>query len=575
MFGQRRTREVPSRCRSVGRSQHGPAASSGSLDRSAGGRLRRCACRLGRSLAVLLFVAFWLQGAIAVSEPPGPNPFPNRTLAPSLDGGTAWLNTSRPLTLKELRGKVVLLDFWTYCCINCLHVLPDLKFLEEKYANELVVIGVHSAKFDNEKLTENIRQAILRLGIRHPVVNDSRMVLWRKFDVHAWPTLVLIDPEGYYCGFVSGEGHRDTLDRAIRELIQYHRAKGTLNDQPLRWDLERLAPTPLRFPGKVLADGERGRLFVADTGHNRIVVCSLDGRLLDVVGSGQLGRRDGPFELASFDHPQGLALVGERLFVADTENHLIRVVDLKRRTVETLAGTGRQARGRPRGGPLRSTPLNSPWDLCAVGDVLYVAMAGSHQLWQHRLGADTLEVFAGTGREDVQDGPLSRSAFAQPSGLTTDGTDLFVADSEGSAVRRVRLGRGQVETLAGPSNLPNGRALFRFGDRDGVGASARFQHPLAVAWWKDQVLVADTYNHKIRSVDPDTGRVTTVFDGAAEDGKSPGALAEPGGLSCVGDRLFVADTNHHRLCVLDLKTGRLSELQVDGLKPPSGERSGR
>ncbi|MGE5194762.1 MAG: thioredoxin-like domain-containing protein, partial [Deltaproteobacteria bacterium] len=295
------------------------------------------------------------------------NPFPRRFKAPDLDGGTGWLNTSGEITLKDLRGKVVLLDFWTFCCINCMHVLPDLAYLEKKYDKQLVVIGVHSAKFSNEKESENIRRAIVRYEISHPVINDSEMTVWNKFGARGWPTIVLIDPEGYYCGFISGEGNREALDMVIEKVIAYHKAKRTLDETPVRFDLERekAKPTPLKFPGKILADAAGRRLFISDSNHNRIVIASLEGKLLDIIGTGAIGRADGAWDKASFDHPQGMALIGEKLYVADTENHLLREIDLKARTVGTLAGTGKQGHER-RGGGLLTTSLNSPWDLVHV-----------------------------------------------------------------------------------------------------------------------------------------------------------------------------------------------------------------
>ncbi len=310
------------------------------------------------------------------------NPFPRRFKAPDLDGGTGWLNTSGEITLKDLRGKVVLLDFWTFCCINCMHVLPDLAYLEKKYDKQLVVIGVHSAKFSNEKESENIRRAIVRYEISHPVINDSEMTVWNKFGARGWPTIVLIDPEGYYCGFISGEGNREALDMVIEKVVAYHKAKGTLDETPVRFDLERekVQPTPLKFPGKILADEAGRRLFISDSNHNRIVVASVEGKLIETIGTGAIGKTDGAFDKASFDHPQGMALVGDRLYVADTENHLLREIDLKGRTVGTLAGTGKQGHER-RGGALLTTSLNSPWDLVHIDGKLYIAMAGPHQLW--------------------------------------------------------------------------------------------------------------------------------------------------------------------------------------------------
>ncbi len=509
-----------------------------------------------------------------VRQAPVENPFPNRPQVPEgiLDGGTGWLNVSGPISMKDVRGKIVLFDFWTYCCINCMHILPDLKFLEKKYANELVVIGVHSAKFENEKDSDNIRQAILRYEIEHPVVNDSKMIIWRKFGVRAWPTQALVDPEGRYVGSISSEGHRELLDGVIGKLVAYHKAKGTLDRTPLRFDLERTAakPTPLKFPGKVLADEKNNRLFISDSNHNRIVVSTLDGRLLDVIGNGAIGARNGSYDTALFDHPQGMTLVGETLYVADTENHLIRTVDLKRKTVSTLAGTGEQARRRVSKGKLQQTALNSPWALAHVDGRLYIAMAGPHQMWSHKLGSDAIGVYAGSGLEDITNGSLTEAALAQPSGVTTDGKFLYVVDSEGSAVRKIPLDRGgRVTTVVGTSDLPHGRALFEFGDVDGVGGDVRLQHPLGVVYRDGLLYVADSYNHKIKKVDLAKKEAKTwLGDGKAGDRLDPPRLSEPGGLSLAGGKLYIADTNNHRIAVADLKTGKLSVLTLDGLEPP-------
>ena len=503
------------------------------------------------------------------------NPFPNRPKAPSIDGGIEWLNIApgSEINLKDLRGKVVVLDFWTYCCINCMHVLPDLEFLEKKYAKELVVIGVHSAKFANEKDSEAIRGAILRYEIEHPVINDANMTVWRKFGVSSWPTLVLIDPEGHYVGQQPGEGNRELFDRLIGMLVDYHRKKGTLDTSPVRFDLEsnRLEPSPLKFPGKVLADAAGGRLFISDSNHNRIVVTGLDGTLKETIGSGAIGRRNGRYADASFDHPQGTVLIGEELYVADVENHLIRVVDLKKKTVRTLAGTGRQAGFGDKGGPLRKTSLNSPWALAHIKDTLYIAMAGPHQLWSHKLGSARIGVYAGTGREDITDGPLDKCALAQPSALATDGRHLFVADSEGSSIRQVDTAPGgSVKTLVGAHDLIRGRTLFEFGDIDGVGDKVRLQHPLGVAFHKGSLYVADTYNHKIKKIDLKTRRSTTFLgQGKRGDSLKPARFAEPAGVSVGGNTLYIADTNNHRVCTVDLKTGKLARLMIVGLKPPA------
>jgi thiol-disulfide isomerase/thioredoxin len=210
-----------------------------------------------------------------------------RVRAPEITGGRGWLNTDKPLSIAALKGKVVLLDFWTYGCINCIHIIPDLKKLEAKYANQLVVIGVHSAKFQNEKETENIRRIILRYEIEHPVYNDSEYAVWQSYGVRAWPTQVLIDPAGYVVGGISGEGNYEVIDQAIAKIVEDFRKKGELNEEPIKLVLERakVGELPLAFPGKILADASRDRLFIADSNHNRIVITKLDGTLMEILSS--------------------------------------------------------------------------------------------------------------------------------------------------------------------------------------------------------------------------------------------------------------------------------------------------
>src|SRR6266581_3005860 len=347
----------------------------------------------------------------------------DRIRAPELTGARGWLNTDKPLTLSALKGKVVLLDFWTYGCINCMHIIPDLKRLERKYPNELVVIGVHSAKFANEKETENIRRIILRYEIEHPVVNDADFAIWNAYAVNAWPTRYLIDPAGYIIGRLSGEGGYEALDKAIGDSIAEFRKRGKLNEAPLKLVLERakVGDLPLAFPGKVVADAKSERLFISDSDHNRLVIAKLDGTLLETIGTGAHGADDGSFERATFFRPQGMVLDGETLYVADTENHLIRQIDLKAKTVKTIAGTGQQSREYGVTGPARTVALNSPWDLQLVGRTLYIAMAGPHQIWKLELDKQKVSTFAGSGREARLDGALDDSAFAQPSALATDG----------------------------------------------------------------------------------------------------------------------------------------------------------
>jgi DNA-binding beta-propeller fold protein YncE len=487
--------------------------------------------------------------------------------APDFPRGLQWLNTDHPISLKELRGKVVLLDFWTFCCINCMHVIPDLKKLEEKYGSALVVIGVHSAKFTTEQGTKNIREVILRYGIAHPVINDKDFEVWNSYTANAWPTFMLIDPEGKVIGRHAGEGAYDVLDPVIGETVKEFESRGALNRTPIVWKLEQSVEPEsfLSYPGKVTASADGTRLYVTDSNHNRVVVISIpDGTVVYVFGSGAMGLKDGSVEEAEFNRPQGIAVDDSMLYVADTENHAIRVIDLKMRTVATLAGTGRQARDFNVPGRGTGVELNSPWDLIKRGDTLFVAMAGFHQIWTINVKTGEAAPLAGSGRENIVDGPLRQAALAQPSGITSDGTHLYIADSEVSGVRDILAGAGgYVRTIVGTG-------LFDFGDKDGEGEHVRLQHPIGIAWTSHGLFVADTYNNKLKLVDPESRRVKSVVGtgkAGMRDGRAADAeLNEPNGLVAVGDVLYIADTNNHLIRTYDTRTGEVSTLALKGIE---------
>jgi thiol-disulfide isomerase/thioredoxin len=524
-------------------------------------------------LVILLLVAICAvlggpatEGATFQKEQDRMPEYEGKVNAPDFPEGMQWLNTEKPISLRDLRGKVVILDFWTYCCINCMHVIPDLKKLEKKYANELVVIGVHSAKFNGEREIDNIRQAVLRYEIEHPVVNDWQMEIWQEYAVRAWPTLMLIDPAGKIIGYVSGEGIYEPFDKLISKVIEQFDARGQIDRRPFKLKLERhRAPASmLAFPGKVLADEKSRQLFIADSNHNRIVVLSLDDyEVKEVIGAGEIGIADGGFETATFNHPQGMALDGRTLYVADTENHAIRAVDFDKRAVTTIAGTGHQAsRIDQLGGQGKQTELNSPWDLVMHGGMLYIAMAGPHQLWKMNPKTGGIVPYAGSGRENIVDGPLASAALAQPSGITTDAAKLYFADSEVSAIRSADLDpNGNVETIVG-------EGLFEFGDKDGKAKEVRLQHPLGVVYHDGALFVADTYNNKIKRVSP-KDKASQTFVGTGEEGLVDGERAqfdEPGGVSVAFGKLYIADTNNHAIRVADLKTKRVETLQIKGLE---------
>ncbi len=488
--------------------------------------------------------------------------------APEFPGGHTWFNVSEPLSLSDLRGKVVLLDFWTSGCINCQQIIPDLTRLEDEFADELVIIGVHSGKYDREQEDASVRQSILRFGLRHAVVNDPDFVIWSTYGVNAWPTLVLIDPAGNVVGGRSGEGIYPVFQPVVAALVEEFDARGEIDRSPIAIDLEAAGVTSafLSFPAAVLADEAGDRLFIADSGHNRILIAGLDGELQGVIGSGQEGFDDGMFEEATLRQPQGLALSadGNTLYIADTRNHAIRAADLRTNLVTTIAGTGLRALTLPQeGAPAVETDLASPWGLLLHEGTLYIAMAGTHQIWTIDTEANTVSVFAGSGGEGIQDGPRYQATLAQPSGLTTDGSTLYWVDPESSSVRRLSIdGEGDVETLVGTG-------LFDFGDADGAGAAARLEHPQGIVYANGTLYVADTYNHKLRTVDPASREVVVVAGGTRagfDDG--PGVeslLSEPNGLSVANGILYIADTNNQVIRLMDLRTNAVSTLELNNL----------
>lgn len=455
-----------------------------------------------------------------------------RVRAPELRG-RAWLNTGgRTLSLQDLRGKIALLDFWTFCCINCLHVLDELRPLEETYADVLVTVGVHSPKFAHEADPAALAAAVERYDVHHPVLDDPELETWQQYAVRAWPTLVVVDPEGYVVAQLSGEGHGHALDVLLAELVREHEAKGTLH----RGDGPYVAPPPpataLRFPGKVVVL-PGGTLLVSDSGHHSLVELGADGEtVLRRIGSGERGLADGAPEVARFSEPQGMLVLPEALrattgydvVVADTVNHALRGVRLADGHVRTLAGSGRQwMQGSG------TADLSSPWDLAWHDGRVVVAMAGIHQLWSFDPATGAVAVLAGTTHEGLLDGALADAWFAQTSGLAAGGGRLWLADSETSSLRYAE--DGQVRTAVGTG-------LFDFGHVDGPAEQALLQHPLGVTVLPDgSVAVSDTYNGAIRRYDPAADEVSTLLTG----------LAEPSDAVVVDGDLVVVESAAHRL----------------------------
>lgn len=510
---------------------------------------------------------------------------------PEFQKGLTWFN-SAPLSMsKDLKGKVVILDFWTYCCINCMHVLPELRKLEEDFAGKpFAVVGVHSAKFDNEKDDDAIRNAIVRYDVQHPAVNDQEMSMWRSLGINSWPSLLVVTPNGKVLARFAGEGHYEDLKDVISAALNYYGDRNELSNTPLKESLEknkdtRLLNSPLRYPGKIAVDKMNKRLFIADSGNHRIVVCKYDGTFIEEIGCGLPCLNDGTFMESGFNSPQGLAYdeSSNTLYVADTENHAFRSIDLSQKKVKTLLGDGTRGFDLTGGKSLSDQKLNSPWDLCLSKDrsAVYIAMAGQHQIWSYDKASGLGSVYSGNGYErNYNSGYPATTSWAQPSGLSlsSSGNTMYVADSESSSVRSLDLTSGSSNAEAGgdPGFADN---LFAFGDKDGKGAAVRLQHPLAVCAAGDEtVYIADSYNHKIKVLDTKTDSVKTLA-GSDSAGYKDGELAscmlsEPAGLAiCEDDKaLLIADTNNFLIRKLDLASNTMSTLDLSSIPRPNMEK---
>lgn len=442
-----------------------------------------------------------------------------------------------------------------------MHVIPQLRDLEAQFHDVLVVIGVHSAKYTTEGRDVHLQDAVRRLHLDHPVVNDRQMRVWNEYAVRAWPTLMFIGPDGRVIGKHEGEFDPDAMRDVVAQMVE--EAAADLDRTPFALPTEPIdAGQRLSYPAAVQVTDEA--MVIADTGNHRVIIAGPNGRIEQVIGSGEAGFRDGSPADAAFRAPHGLDVDDGAIYVADTENHSIRRVDAGTGAVQTIAGTGRIARSYGSGGIATMTDLRSPWDVAVVDGTLYVAMAGNHQIWMQPLGGDEIRRYAGTGHEGKRDDRVPRAWLAQPSGIVRYGSDLLFADAETSSIRIASSDpAGDVVTLVG-------KDLFDWGDLDGDFDAALLQHAAGVAVDPATGLIyaADTYNNKIKRLDPVSRTVSTLAgtgDPAHADG--PGEVAaffEPHGLSVHAGVLYVADTNNHAIRAVDLTTGAVSTISLSG-----------
>lgn len=463
--------------------------------------------------------------------------------------GAPWYNVSRPLTWSDLRGRAVLLDFFTPGCINCIHMIPVEHELKRRFGERLVIVAVDSPKFSASATTQGLTAFITRYHVTHPVVLDSATRLWDAYGIPAWPTFVLVGPDGKVRGQYIGEQTVDGLAGPIRAALADAPPATAL--KPLPMLVMAGAGGALDAPGGISVSGDS--VAIADTAHNRIVLANRNGTVTAVIGTGCEGAADGSYAQAQFARPHGLTFHAGRLYVADTDNQRIRVIDPAARTVATLAGDGR--RRFIAGGEFSaaSASLNSPWDVAWAGGRLYIAMAGDHDIWRYDPDTRRIGPWAGSGREGLADGDRRSAEFAQTSGLTTHAGILYAADPESSSIRAIDLARGNVTTLIG-------QGLFKFGFRDGIGTRALLQHAEGLTWLDGSLYIADTFNDALRRMDLKSGRVTTVAR----------HLAQPQAVAALApETLLVAESNGDRVVAIHLPDGKVTPWPLRGLKTPA------
>ena len=467
---------------------------------------------------------------------------PAPALHPSLD----WLNAD-PQTIANQRGRVLALLFWNASSVYSQNLIGELTRLRARHPLALSVIGIHLPKFDAEIDPRTVSRAVNQLDIDFPVANDRGWAVWQQYGITGWPSVALIDPLGRLREIYTGDDQADAIDGAISTLVEESGGSTTFPEPGARSTIGRDRAT-LAFPsGLAVSDSH---LYIADTGHHRILECAHEGRVLRAFGTGHPDLVDGPPGEAAFRSPRGLCIVRGSLYVADTGNHALRRIELSDGQVETLLGSARP--GQPIEGSFSvpaDCPLNLPWAVAGAFDRLFIAVTGCNQIWEYELGYSRLRFVAGTGELGIADGPGRNALFAQPSGLALVQQTLYVADAAGSAIRVIQLQQDNVQTLVG-------QGLYEFGDHDGGRREARLQYPQAIALDANAPVlwIADTYNGSLRKLRLGGGDVTTQ--------DLPQPLYQPAALASSADALWIADGVNHEILRYDLESGLLARVQI-------------
>ena len=511
---------------------------------------------IGTVLSIFLLTAWW------GSKKKNSGGLASAAVHHILASADSWLNSDRPLTQDDLRGRVLVLHFWSRNCIECVESAAAISQIEAENQGKLSVIGIFSPKLDAEKERQVAASLLHRRGLRQLTALDKDFRVWREFSVRDWPTTMLIDPLGHifarYSGKIDLRKFRGDLERLLSTFPKPR------VDPPLPYRFivgpESELASVMRFPAKV--SGENGVLWVADSANHRVLgMDEYSGKILHVIGEGIPGLKDGDFRQARFRYPRGILAHKGRIFVSDTGNHALRRIDLGRRQVVRVAGTGvRGLWSEFQRGKALETPLDTPLDLALApaGKNIYVSMAGPHQIWSFDPDRGELARAWGNGKEGSEDGPNPMVEFMQPTGMVAVGKEFYLTDAIANSLRRIGKD-GAVKTLIGGE-------LSSFGFSDGGIDRGTMQSPEAVGQELGGLVLADALNHAIRFYDSEKRSLSTLVGGQgpghADGSFAEARLFEPSGIYSHGGKVFIADSGNHAIRVMNRRGRRLSTLPV-------------
>ena len=467
--------------------------------------------------------------------------------APEFPPGLEWLNTTGPLRMSQLLGRVSALAFVNAGSAWCTQTLVDLGHLRNRYPDRLNVVAINVPRFDHEREPRRAGKRLGRHRFQFPIAHDADWTLWQHCGIEAWPTVVLVDVEGRMRERFVGDGQLREIDAAVSRLLGEATPR-SLNAERIEMRRGGEPMLPLRFPSGLALSGNY--LYVADSGHHRVLECDLSGRVLRQFGSGGSGFIDGPMELAAFNRPQGLCIERDTLYIADTGNHAVRRVQLRGGDISTVVGAGRS--GTPKEGLVadpRMVALDQPRAVSLSAGNLYIATAGDNRVWRFDLGTPGIALVAGSGRLAVVDGKAETVSFAEPTSLASVQQAIYICDAAGSAIRLANARTGQVSTVLGQD-------AWTHGNTDGARADARMQQPQAIALdpAAPVLWIADSGNDRLRSLRLGGGELTTV--------ELPQRLHAPGGLVVADGVVWIADTDAHAVLRYDTRDGSLKHVPI-------------